>query len=139
MLGISKSSPKTYTPGASKTCLINSVHAAPFADFAKSTNCSKGFAENEFFSTTISVNLMNTTHQQCNREFDVTNQKIINYFTVFYSTNEIMPPTRRQVESVILNSVICQKLFSWLCWMEGVCAILISGNYLPGNVNYLKN
>uniref|UniRef100_A0A6B0U0D1 Putative secreted protein n=1 Tax=Ixodes ricinus TaxID=34613 RepID=A0A6B0U0D1_IXORI len=40
MLGMSSSSPKTYTPGASVTCLMSSAAAAPLAVLAKSRYCS---------------------------------------------------------------------------------------------------
>lgn len=53
MLGMSSSSPKTYTPGASKACLTNSTAAAPLADFANRTNCSRGFEELGFVSAVI--------------------------------------------------------------------------------------
>ena len=40
ILGISRSSPNTYTPGASSTCLMSATRAAPRADLANNTNCS---------------------------------------------------------------------------------------------------
>lgn len=48
MFGISSNSPNTWTPGASRTCLMSSAHADPLAPFANNTNCSRGwFVEND--------------------------------------------------------------------------------------------